>query len=557
MVNSIFFGNFLLVAIVSLSSSAQAQRKNVIMITSDSMDGRVLDPLQHIGRAVQLPNLRKLAESGTNFLAAYSHSPVCGPSRASALTSRFVHETGTWNNYQELYAGRGATGLDENCCKWYGCEQCARWAAQYPVNATFFDAFEDAGYDIAAFGKIDAGANLAQRYGVPPSDHTGPETRTVPRGADILLDSMAWNGWQVNSTDDRRCLPADCNFASNAASWLHARPASSPKPFFLYVGINTPHEPFITGPRWLETVNTSEIHTPYWPTQQASHPYDWHMTVSKGCTGSYTYAEKQQLRAVYLAMCASADALHGEVLAAAEAAGHLANTVVVFWSDHGEMAFEARQVLKDSFREPSVRVPLIFSGPGIVAGRRVAMPASLLDVWPTLAELVGIAAPPQARGYSLAPYMALEPRTTGTHPDYVVGEFFAENSNTGAFMLRQGDFKYIAYGHSFPWFASYHPQLFNVSADPLEKTDLAATLPDVVAAMDQLLITALGQPYQHIDTQAMVNDQFVFRQYLSAGKTLAQLRTMFEDTYKNFADSHWQQVLRWNSTQPTAHHTSD
>ena len=126
--------------------SCAAARPNVLMLSSDSMDGRVLDPEQHMGRAVPMPHLRALAARGANFVSAYSHSPVCGPSRASALTSRFVSDIGVYNNYQEIAACPScAHGVDPACVKWYGLEQCAAWAARFPVPLDLFSAFAGAG----------------------------------------------------------------------------------------------------------------------------------------------------------------------------------------------------------------------------------------------------------------------------------------------------------------------------------------------------------------------------------------------------------------------------
>ena len=539
-------------ALIALARAAHAAR-SVLMMTSDSMDGRVIDPRQHIGRSVDMPRLRALAAAGTNFVNAYTHSPVCGPSRASALTSRYVHDIGTWNNYQELVAS--PTGLDTRCVKLYGEAQCAAWAAAFPVpGGIFFDAFVDAGYDVKIFGKVDVGANVPARYGDTGDqvDHTGPEARNVPRGAGLLRNSMAWGGWSATTDNDNAY--ADDNATSGAvAAWLTARGANATaaaRPFFAYYGLNIPHPPFITGPAWLARVNQTTIHPPYLPDSATAHPYDWHMSVSKGCAEPTTHADMMTIRATYLAMCAQADAFHGAVLDALAASGLGDDTLIVYWSDHGELAFEARQVLKDSLREPSARVPLIFAGPGVAAGRVVEAPSSLLDLWPTLSDLTGIRAPTRPRGLSLAG--ALAPVYVPRAQDYVVGEFFAENSDTGAFSIRQGDYKYVAFGHSFPWFAHYGPQLFNVTADPLETTNLAARLPAVAASLDALLVAALGRPYEEIDRDVMANDQLIWKNYLTRNMTAAGVRKMLNATYKGFDDADWARVQAWIATAPVA-----
>jgi hypothetical protein len=134
----------------------------------------------------------------------------------------------------------------------------------------------------------------------------------------------------------------------------------------------------------------------------------------------------------------------------------------------------------------------------------------------------------------------------------VAGEFFAENSDTGSFFLRQGDLKYVAFGHSFPWFTpqAYSAQLFNVSADPNEEVNLAPAMPGVVASMDAALVAALGRSYEDIDAEVMRNDLLIFQEYLTANMTLAQVRKMLVDTYKGFDDDDWARIQLWNSSTP-------
>lgn len=525
------------------------------MITSDSMDGRVFDARQHLGRSVDMPHLRALAARGTSFVNSYSPSPVCGPSRVAALTGRHVHQTGTWNNYQELPAD--ATGaLDASCVHFYGEQQCGAWAAAYPVpSGVLFDSFAEAGYDMKVIGKIDGGANMMARYANPRdnADHTGPEARCVPRGAGLVRASMAWGGWS-SDTHDNSTFADDANITAEAAQWLQSRAAnaSETRPFFLYTGLAIPHFPFATGPQWLAKVNASTINPPWLPALADLHPYDAHMVVSKGCNESQnTPQAMMQLKAVYLAMCAQADAIHGALLDTLNALGLDDSTLVVFWSDHGELAWDARQVIKDSFREGSARVPLIFAGPGVAQGRVIEAPASLLDLWPTLAQAAGVRAPAEPAGHSLVPAFAPGGAPGARAQDFVTGQFFAENSDTGCFFVRQGDWKYVRFGQSFPWFSAYSPLLYNITDDPLEQRNVIAAHPAQAAALEALLASALGD-VDAIDASVMRNDQHVFRQYLTANMSAAQVRRLLVSTYQGFDEADWQRVLQWNATEPGA-----
>ncbi len=101
------------------------------------------------------------------------------------------------------------------------------------------------------------------------------------------------------------------------------------------------------------------------------------------------WAQAAEATACYYALCSLLDDLIGGLLAELEALGLAENTMVVFTSDHGDYLGAHRLFLKGipAFEE-AYRVPLILAGPGIPAGRRVDQVVSLLDLPPTLTELL-------------------------------------------------------------------------------------------------------------------------------------------------------------------------
>jgi choline-sulfatase len=116
---------------------------------------------------------------------------------------------------------------------------------------------------------------------------------------------------------------------------------------------------------------------------------------------------------------------------------------------------------KSVMYEDSVAIPLIVSGAGVPAGRTVATPVSLLDIAPTALAATGVAPRPDLPGRSLIE-LANEP-----DPDRVVmAEYHAAGSDTGQFMIRKANWKYVA-------FVGERPQLFDLDADPDETGDRA------------------------------------------------------------------------------------
>ena len=172
----------------------------------------------------------------------------------------------------------------------------------------------------------------------------------------------------------------------------------------------------------------------------------------------------------------------GELVDGLAAAGVAGDTMVVLLSDHGE-AFGAHkfggermffhgQTLYDEL----LRVPLIFHAPGLPA-RTVDSRVMLIDVAPTLAELVGVTPPPMFLGRSLRPALtgeALPPRpiTAEVMP--------APSWKHDLKMLIGEDDKKIIYRISDGVF-----ELYDLAADPGELANLAAGQPDLLARMKE------------------------------------------------------------------------
>lgn len=154
---------------------------------------------------------------------------------------------------------------------------------------------------------------------------------------------------------------------------------------------------------------------------------------------------------------------------------------------------------------------MIVAGPGVPSGVMVKNLTSLLDVFPTLVEMQGGLPKNYLDGFSLMPF--LKPGSgsaAGPRNDFVVSQYHSNMGNTGSFMIRQGPWKYIAFGQNGHRFngscgedCTYKPQLFNPDTDPDEIEDVAAKNPDVVSQLDKLLSTQID--YQAVDREAKLS----------------------------------------------------
>ena len=194
------------------------------------------------------------------------------------------------------------------------------------------------------------------------------------------------------------------------------------------------------------------------------------------CETDKTPPTDQQIRNArhaYYGAISYVDAQFGAILEALDQAGLADDTIVIVTSDHGEMLGERGLWYKMTFFEGGCRVPLIVHAPGQFKAAHVSASVSHLDLLPTLVEL-GRGTPRPAwpdtlDGRSLVPHPRGEPHAH----DEAIGEYLAEGAIAPIVMLRRDDFKFI---HT----PSDPDQLFNVTEDPLERSNLA-TLPDYAA----------------------------------------------------------------------------
>ena len=169
-------------------------------------------------------------------------------------------------------------------------------------------------------------------------------------------------------------------------------------------------------------------------------------------------------RAAYYGLITYLDEKIGRLLDVLEETGQRENTLVVYTSDHGEMAGEHGLWRKSNFYEHSVRVPLVLSWPGrLPNGRRVTEVVSLVDLVATLLEVAGAPRVGPLDGDSL---LALARGERTEWHDEVFAEYLAHGVARPMAMLRRGRYK-LNYSLDDP------PELYDLVADPGEFHDLA------------------------------------------------------------------------------------
>ncbi|MCB0157928.1 MAG: sulfatase-like hydrolase/transferase, partial [Caldilineaceae bacterium] len=261
-------------------------------------------------------------------------------------------------------------------------------------------------------------------------------------------------------------------------------------PFMLYVAFMAPHDPRTMPREFLELYDPDAVDLP--PNFMAAHPFDnGEMDVrDEGLAAKpRDPAEIRRHIAEYYAMISHLDAQIGRVLDALEETGQADNTIIVFAGDNGLALGRHGLMGKQSLYDHSVHVPLILAGPGIPAGAQTDDYAYLLDIYPTLCDLLGVDTPASVDGMSLVPVL----RGTGSGRDQLV---FAYRDVQRA--IQDDRFKLIEYCVD----GVRTTQLFDLARDPWELENLADD-PTHAARVDALR-TELRRQWQTVygDDQA-------------------------------------------------------
>lgn len=419
------------------------QKPNILLIHCDSMDGRVMGCAGH--PAAHTPNIDRLAARGTRFHNTYTPSPVCLPGRTAVWSGRHVHHSRAWHN---------GCGTDSDA-------------------DTFLPRLEAGGYTVHRIGRDD-------RF---HDEHSFANRFTAwIRESGVTLKRGRPPTPILEEDAGERVRNVDWKHTDQAIRFLDERSSTDPQPFFLSLGYINPHPGggYRTSRFYSDQIQREAVTLP--PDAPETHPAMKAMQMGKNMDRTFDAETIRDIRWHYLGMIAEIDNQVGKVLDTLERNGLADSTVVIFFSDHGDMQMEHGQWRKSCMYEASGRVPLILAGPGFQAGEVRQDLASIIDLYPTLLELGGCEADPRTEGVSLT--LAPEQR-----PQVALSQYHDGMQPTGSFMLRKGPWKWIEY-------PGLPPQLFQLEEDPDELNNRASSEPEVARDM-------AAEMRRHLDVEAI------------------------------------------------------
>ncbi len=306
------------------------------------------------------PNIDRLAADGTYFTSAIAPIPRTTPALASLLT-------GLWPQHH------GSRDVGDSILE----------------VATLAETLKAHGYTTLAMSTNDsAGPKQGLDRGF---DHFATYSQLIETHGDELYRDLTdvppdKLGWASAST--RRALEL-----------LERAPAD--EPYFLWLFYFDPHFLYRPPSPWQDGVEAELC----W---QLYEYFGEHRRLAGQVfsdVGGVASEALDACRRLYDAEVAYTDHEIGLLLSALGESGRLDNTVIVFVADHGENFGEGGLFFEhgDNGHDAGLRVPLIFSGPGVEQGKRDAGAVSLVDLMPTALSLLGMPVPEGLDGCDLTP----------------------------------------------------------------------------------------------------------------------------------------------------------
>ena len=397
---------------------------------------------------LQVPHLRALHERSVNFCNAYSPSPLCTPARGSFMSGMLPSRSTVYDN-----------------------------AAEFPSSLpTFAHYLRRAGYYTALSGKMHfVGADQLHGFedrlttDIYPADFGWTPDWRVP------YERVDWWYHNLSSVTEAGVALTSNQLEYDDEVVYHARRTllniarrRDDRPFCLTASFTHPHDPYTARPQYWDLYEEIDIPDPATASLGEGERDPHSQRIFDAVDANRFHVTPEHVRNARRAYCANISYLDeniGTLLNTLDETGLSDDTIILFVSDHGDMLGERGLWYKMNFFEGAARIPLSISAPGKFTPRSVKMPATAMDVLPTLLELAGVASSDivmQPDGQSL-----VAAALGNEDPERIVAaEYMAEGSVASLIMLRQGPWKYI-YCKSDP------VQLFNLEDDPRELHNLA------------------------------------------------------------------------------------
>lgn len=404
-------------------------RENILLIMADQMHKYALGA---VSAFVQTPYLDSLADSGTLFTNAYTNNPVCGPFRGILYSGLYSKDCGVQDN----------------------CQALRKEEITFPLE------LGREGYETSFVGKLHLGATGNK-----------PVPKVFWAGHKHFLGYQCYNGYKNNvyfydEEGNARCFQKHRTDVTADLGIERLRMlAKEKKPFVQTIFFQAPHYPEQPSQQYERLYEKTvfplpeqyQSIEPYTPTFSPYSPRPY-----EKCPDYRRYGgDIQTYLKLYYAMVSQIDANVGRILKELKNLGLEDSTTIIFSADHGDMQGSHGEKNKCLPFERSCGIPLIIKIPGEKQVKKVEIPVSSVDYYPTIMELAGLKSVKKLSGQSLLPLIR------GTAKDHI--PVFAENHllQRTWYMWRNRRYKLVADGKT-----RQPIYLFDMESDEEESSNL-------------------------------------------------------------------------------------
>jgi iduronate 2-sulfatase len=441
--------------LIATLSFAQQKQKNILFIAADD-----LKPLMNAYGANQMitPNFDRLINSGVMFENAQVQQAVCGPSRASVMTGTYPDRTKVWDLQTDF---RDSSPTLQSMPEYLISQGYTTTA----VGKIFHKGSTAPGHDGKSWSIAHTlPENFDPKYGTPSfSYYQDPTTKAEHIRLMKIAEAEGKKPGQQRNYAFKNLKPStesadvsdnayqDGVYTEKAIKLLNTL-ATAGKPFFLGVGYQKPHLPFVAPKKYWDLYKRENIKiaanqkliegTPDFAFHTSGELHAFTDIDKEATLGKPLSDEKQrELIHGYMACISYVDAQLGKILDELDRLKLTDNTVIVLWGDHGYHLGDHSLWNKHSNFEQATRIPFIFSGPGVSKGKKVATPVELIDVFPTLFQLANVKQSTQTDGKSLVPLLDNDSKTN-IKVDYALSQYPRKNGKVMGYTIRTERYRY-------------------------------------------------------------------------------------------------------------------
>jgi arylsulfatase A-like enzyme len=365
----------LLINFQLFSSPIQAQKPNIVLILADDLRADVLGCYGN--SYIKTPHIDQLSKNGVRFNNAYilggDQGAVCAPSRAMLLTGKgFFRVSDKLKNQLTLPILLRQNG--------YETFMTGKWHNEKEAVVKGFDQAQNIMF-----------AGMADHFKTAMQDLKSDGTFTDKKEKGFSTDV----------------------FCETALAFLDKKSANHNQPFFVYLPFTAPHDPRSPLPQYVAMYNEKNMPIP--ANFMPLHPFSFGngMDIRDEFLAAFprTVEDIRGQLADYYGLISHLDDAIGRIMAKLKEKGLDKNTIVVFAADNG-LAIGSHGLLgKQNLYEHSMHIPLIVSGAGIPKNQQKEAFAYLLDLFPTLCDLVKVPVPKDLDGKSLKQVIAGKTKT--------------------------------------------------------------------------------------------------------------------------------------------------